>query len=107
MSQTPSIGRIVHYKLNAGDVGRIQQKREQLRAAGLVWSSLGNPVSVGEVYPAEIVRVWGQTPQSSVNLQVKLDGPDTHWVTSASHADFVGGENDAHPERTYIWPPRV
>jgi hypothetical protein len=55
---------------------------------------VGNQVTAGDVYPAMIVRVWGDTPESAVNLQVHLDGNDTYWATSRVVGD-------------YAWPERV
>ena len=91
MSQ-PTIGRIVHYTLNAGDVDVIRQQRA---AAGMTGA---NSVSVGQAYPAVIVRAWGDSPTSAVNLQVLLDGPDTYWATSRTE-----GEGEFY----WAWPPRV
>jgi len=58
--QVPSIGRIVHYVLDAGP-------------------------HAGEQRPAVIVRVWGEQPDSLVNLQVFTD------------SDQGGYSNDALP----------
>ena len=111
MSQTPSIGRIVHYKLNAGDAEAINRRRKDYnaaRAASYVPGveklgtgeqvHVGNGASAGDVYPAMIVRTWGSTPESSVQLQVFLDGNDTYWATSVNEGDG---------ERAWSWPPRV
>lgn len=111
MTQAPSIGRIVHYKLNEQDATAINKRRSDWRNAhptepGITrlgtgeQAHIGNEATAGDVLPAMIVRTWGSTPQSSVQLQVFLDGNDTFWATSVSAADV-------HPERTYIWPPRV
>ncbi|MCU1518486.1 MAG: hypothetical protein JWQ75_3207 [Pseudarthrobacter sp.] len=89
MSQTPTIGRLVHYKLTAGDVASITAKR-------LKDGTSGNTPAAGELYPATIVRVWGG--HAGVNLQVHLDGPDTHWATSRPEGEAEG---------QWIWPPRV
>lgn len=86
----PTIGRIVHYTLGESDVEQIKARR-----AGVYF---GNEVEVGQVYPATIVRVWGEEPTSAVNLQVHLDGFDTYWATSRSV-----GEGPFH----FAWPPRV
>lgn len=72
----PSIGRIVHYQLGASDVAEIQRRRgDDFR---------GNPVKVGEVYPAMIVRVNGnpEQPSVTVNLKLFLDGIDVDWFAS-------------------------
>jgi len=84
----PSIGRIVHYTLNAIDVARINELRKQREI-------LANTAETGQVYPMLIVRTWGETPESAVNGQVFLDGDDVLWVTSRSV-----GEGPGH----YAWP---
>jgi hypothetical protein len=76
----PSVGRIVHYKLADGDVAAIN------------FNSPGpkNHVVVGQILPAVIVRVWGETEASACNLQVFLDGSGTYWATSRQQGDDVG-----------------
>jgi hypothetical protein len=109
MSQTPTIGRIVHYKLNQQDADQINKRRHDahnLNAAGVTLASqglgpqihIGNTVSAGDVFPAIVVRRWGDTPESVIQLQVFLDGNDTYWVTSVAEGDG---------ERHWSWPPRV
>jgi hypothetical protein len=56
---------------------------------------IGNPVVGGDVFAADVVRVWDD---GHVNLQVKLDGNDTFWATSV-----VEGDEDGN----WFWPPRV
>jgi hypothetical protein len=100
MSQ-PTIGRVVHYTLYEGDVALINQRRSALKAALSATepsAMIGNYVEAGQTYPAQIVRIWGDAPGSSVNLQVSLDGYDTHWATSRSE-----GEGPGH----WAWPTRV
>ncbi|MDP9185616.1 MAG: hypothetical protein M3O29_08120 [Actinomycetota bacterium] len=109
MTQAPSIGRIVHYKISEQDAVQINKRRadaKNLNAAGVTLASqglgpqihIGNGVQAGDVYPAMIVRTWGGTRGSSVQLQVFLDGNDTFWATSVSEGDG---------ERNWQWPPRV
>lgn len=85
---TPSIGRIVHYRLQESELPVI-------RGYG------GNPVNAGDVFPAIIVKVWGDKPESAVQLKVMLDGPRDFWRTSAA-CDPQGKANGA-----WFWPPRV
>ncbi|MBV6697446.1 hypothetical protein KV557_09950 [Kitasatospora aureofaciens] len=85
---SPTIGRIVHYRLAEHDVS-------QIRALPTVHL---NPVQAGQVYPAVIVRAWGNRPDSAVNLQVLLDGQAQLWVTSRTAGDDNG---------TWLWPPRA
>lgn len=91
MSQTPTIGRLVHYKISAADVASINAKR-------IKDGTSGNTPGVGELYPATVVRKWGDHAGATVNLQVHLDGPDTYWATSRCEGDSDG---------QWIWPPRV
>ena len=101
MSQTPSIGRIVHYTLTEQDTDAINRRRaDGVRArtadarSGAV-IHYGNTVTAGDVYPAMVVRVW---EFNSTNLQVFLDGNDTYWAASKSEGDQPG---------TWHWPERV
>lgn len=114
MTQTPSLGRIVHYTLTALDAERVNKRRadaQNLNAAGVTLASqclgpqihVGNPAAEGDRFPMDIVRVWSQqpddvTPSTAVNGQVKLDGNDTLWVTSVTAGDGPGH---------FAWPSRV
>jgi hypothetical protein len=89
--QKPSIGRVVHYTISDGE----------LHAANAA-NAGGNYVASGHVYPAVVVRVWDDQPDSVCNLQVLLDGPGTYWATSRQLAD----EPEGAPGRWH-WPPRV
>lgn len=63
-------------------------------------SALGrNPVSVGDVYAATVVRVFDSTG-GTANLQVWLDGDMSYWATSR-------GEGEPGETGRWIWPPRV
>lgn len=88
---TPTIGRIVHYKLAEHDAASINAKR-------LKDSTSGNLAVEGDVYPAIIVRTWGEHAGASVQLQVLLDGPDTYWATSRLEGETAG---------SWSWPPRA
>lgn len=100
---TPSIGRIVLYTLSEQDAEAINRRRvqadmhiEEHRERGDGSQvHVGNSVHAGAVYPMVIIRTWGDTPDSSVNGQVLLDGNDTLWVTSVSV-----GEGQRH----FAWP---
>lgn len=93
----PTIGRIVHYRLNDPDAQKIEQRRLDTRAH----QSPGfNAAHCGDVYPAMVVRVWSDT---TVNLQVHLDGADTYWRTSAT----LGDSEDENDTGVWFWPPRV
>jgi hypothetical protein len=88
---TPSTGRIVHYVLSHADVQSIENQR-------IATGTVSNATREGDIYPMLITRLWGDTPESSVNGTVFLDGPDTYWVTSRSQ-----GEGPSH----WHVPPRV
>ncbi len=90
----PTIGRIVHYRLSKEDVDAIQRRRARVSDPQVLF---GNAVKEGDTFPAMIVRAWGEQPTSAVQLQVYLDGNDTHWATSVQ----VG-----EGPRTYSWPER-
>lgn len=85
----PTIGRIVHYTLTEADAEQINHRRESS------FVLVGNRASVGDVYPAQIVRCFGGP---AVNLQVALDGTDHYWATSRSQGEGPG---------FWFWPPRA
>lgn len=102
----PTMGRTVHYMLNAYDAAMINRRRRDasekqdwhraLKSGAQV--HVGNSVEAGEVYPMVIVRVWGNTPTACVNGQVLLDGCDQYWATSVSVGDKPG---------YFAWPART
>lgn len=105
----PTIGRIVHYRLSADDADQINRRRtsgseiaKRITAIPQEWplgaqAHIGNKAEEGQTFPAIIVRTWGETEHSAVQLQVFLDGNDTFWATSV-----IVGEGP----RTYSWPTR-
>jgi hypothetical protein len=109
----PSIGRIVQYTLSQQDADAINKRRADFQAFRSNFSGpsdpgqagadghvahVGNHTQEGDVYPAMIVRIFGETPESAVNLQVFLDGNDAYWATSRTL-----GEGSSH----WAWPERV
>lgn len=64
---TPTIGRIVIYKLRPGDKGQSTNYAEEA--------------------PAVVVRVWGE---KYVNLKVITDGPNDIWQTSVHEGAAEG-----------------
>jgi len=87
MSQTPTIGRIVHYRLSESDAAAIRTTPG--------WDSTRcNPLRPGQWYAAIVVATFGG---STVNLRVLLDGTVDFWATSRLFGD---GPNQ------WIWPPR-
>lgn len=89
----PSVGRIVHYKLSAGDVAEIDRQHPMYNADGV--RAQRNPVSEGDVCAALVVRVFDA---GYSNLQVFLDGAVRYWATSRQEGDGTG---------QWSWPPRV
>ena len=99
------VGTRVLYKLHEGDAEQVNRRREDFYAftranpgytaspgdpgrSGHV-GHFGNEVTAGEVYPADVVRVFSPG-SSTVNLQVHLDGNDTYWATSRPYGDGPG-----------------
>jgi len=104
----PTVGRIVHYSLDALDVERIlkdRAERDLVRgSANLPPKYWGNQPYLGQAYPAVIVVAWGKDETSMANLQVLLDGEDTLWVTSkGQHLDPSTEPDAGH----WIAPPRA
>jgi hypothetical protein len=93
----PTIGRVVTYTLTTDDANAINRRRagrairERVRV-----ETLGNRVEAGQAYPAVVVRAAPAC--KACNLQVHLDGRDTHWATSRTEGTEPG---------TWAWPPRV
>lgn len=92
-TQAPTVGRIVHYRLSAGDIGGIDRNTPQRDGDGRV---VRNAVRGGQVYPAQVVAVFGSSTE--VNLVVQLDGVAQYWATSRSEGDGEG---------QWSWPERV
>lgn len=107
-AQTPTIGRLVHYRLSADDATQINRRRTTgaiiaTRMKYKAWPAgaqahIGNDAAEGDTFPMLIVRVWGTSPESAVNGQVFLDGNDVLWVTSVVLGDGP---------RTFSWPARA
>lgn len=105
----PTVGRIVLYRLNPYQVDEINRRRNDGRNK-MDWHRalshgcqvhVGNKAETDRLYPAMIVAVWGDTPDSMCNLQVFLDGNDTYWVTSVSATE----PGIVMPGR-FCWPTR-
>lgn len=87
----PTIGRIVWYKLGAGDVNAIANQRIEAQRG------TSNQARQGDVYPAMVVRVFDPSV-TTANLQVFLDGGDSYWATSRTE-----GDDEGH----WLWPERT
>jgi hypothetical protein len=100
----PTLGRIVYFKLANWHAEEINRRRKDaVREMDYHrWKKngtmvhCGNEVKAGQIVPAVIVAVWGNTPTCAVNLKLFLDGSDNHWITSVSV-----GEKDGD----YHWMP--
>lgn len=101
----PTLGRVVIYTLSEDDAKTINKRRadfevEKRRIFNDPGSALGyighfgNQVEAGMECAADVVRVWSE---ATVNLQVKLDGNDVLWRTSATLGDGPG---------KWAWPKR-
>ncbi len=79
----PTIGRIVWYTVSQEDAGRIEKQTNY---------SWYRPATefIGGTYPAMIVSVAGDKPDSCVNLKVELDSPDCFWATSRKVGEGPG-----------------
>lgn len=102
----PSLGRIVYYRLTHHDADVITRRRldftehrgrDGYTDTGYV-AHYGNPVAAGQVFPAAIVRSWGEDESGLANLKVLLDGSDDLWLTSV--AQGVGQGQWSEPVRT-------
>lgn len=109
----PTLGRIVYYTIPSYVAEEINRRRKhgyenmdyhRWKKNGTM-VHVGNSVSAGQIVPAMIVAVWGNTPQSAVNLKLMLDGSDDYWVTSTSVEDPKGSRDgvEIHTEGRYHW----
>jgi hypothetical protein len=106
----PTVGRIVLYRVKLDDLERLAPQ-----IGGKVYKPADgeagvpelrgplNTISVGDEFPAVVVRPWhtpGQYAQGSscLNAQALLDGPHSLWVLSAHEGTEPG---------TWRWPPRA
>ena len=110
---TPTIGRIVHYKLNAINAEHVNRRREDgkgERSASQDKSGaqvhVGNIVHEGETVPMMITRTFIGTA-SLVNGQVILDGNDGLWVTSVEQGQEPGNWDWPYIAPTPEDPPTV
>ncbi len=107
---TPTVGRIVHYKLGDYDAESINSRRldagafnrsltgqphpgERGRSGHVLHT--GNQVAEGDVLAAVVVRTFGA---DTVNLKVLLDGNDDYWAISRPEGELPG---------QWAWPPRA
>lgn len=106
---TPTIGRIVLYRITPEEADKTNQRREDARqqfpqmqrTRPGFQAHIGNPVSGGEVVPMIVTQVWPNEfgpDRPGVNGQAFLDGSDSLWVASVEEGDGAG---------QWSWPPRV
>ncbi len=108
----PTQGRIVLFCLANYQADEINRRRKHSRdqidyhrwKKNGTMVHIGNEVKAGDIFPAMVVQVWGDTPECAVNLKVFLDGSDDYWVTSTSveRAQDEGGIA-VHTEGRYHW----
>ncbi|MFF8817848.1 hypothetical protein ACF07D_07615 [Leucobacter sp. NPDC015123] len=103
MSQDPTIGRVVHYRLSREDAESVNKRRSDTEAhleehrelATGVQVHVGFPVVAGDAQAAIIV---GIAVSGNPNLKVLLDGTDVLWVPDAGAG---------HADGQWSWPPRI
>lgn len=103
---TPTIGRIVHYRLFAEEADKMNARREDARRNVEAMRAdrpgfqahVGNPVGPGEIVPLIITLVLPTDDGPLINGQAILDGNDALWVTNAKEGTEPG---------QWSWPPRV
>lgn len=88
-----SLGRVVHYRLSAGDVKAID---EQYPIGDPIVHR--NAVREGQLCAADVVAVFTPSEANTANLKVKLDGNVTYWATSRIEGTEPG---------TWMWPLRA
>ena len=102
----PSLGRIAWFYARRYQAEQINKRRadaareldyHRWKKNGAM-INVGNPVDAGQIVPARIVAVWGDTPESAVDLKCFLDGRDDYWVTSTT----VGAPDH---DGKYHWMP--
>ncbi|MFJ6841334.1 hypothetical protein ACIQRE_01545 [Streptomyces griseoluteus] len=90
---TPTVGRIVHYRMSDDDIARFRQElRHSLRLEE------HNAPEAGQPYAAVITSVTDHPDHPDVNLKVLLDGPFDFFAPSRVEGTEPG---------TWSWPERV
>lgn len=85
----PAIGRIVHYVMSEADCSVI---RHEVLQGHIAPRGINLP-QPGDILPLVICRVWNPElydGKESINGQVLLDGPCSHWVTSVHPCHEIG-----------------
>lgn len=101
----PRVGDTVLYRLDTADVEGITSRRENFQlfnqgrsghkhphdrgvhqASGHI-AHVGTPVAAGDELAADVARI---PDPPRLNLRVKLDGTDIHWVTCVPPGDGPG-----------------
>ena len=113
---TPTIGRIVHFRLSASQAAEINEARSNIHPGGheRTQKHMGNSVAEGTVVPLVVTQVWPTEYQGGwlahhepgtkyespvgVNGQALLDGNDSLWVCSAPQSATLPG--------CWFWPPK-
>jgi hypothetical protein len=95
----PRLGQDLLYCLTKLDAEQITDRRQRAAQAAVEWphtiGPTGADVAEGDLYPATVVRLVSLDPEDGLNLQVALDGTDTHWVQRAIEGTEPG---------TWCWP---
>ena len=85
-------GRIVYFVFGESAAAEVMRRRTTAasiaeRIKVVKWpvgaqAHIGNDVKSGDILPAIVLRVWGDSGCS--NLKVMLDGSDEYWATSVN-----------------------
>lgn len=95
MAEKASLGRIVHYVLNAGDAETINGRRAKRGSKAA--AHRGKAVESGEHVAGMVV---GVNAAGEVDLKCPLNGTDEFWTTGRARDDGGG-------LGTWHWPERV
>lgn len=109
----PAVGDRVLYTLGPGDVTLINEQSPAVVDGKLV----RNSVDEGDVYPADVIRVWS-TESGCANLRVLLDGRAEYWATSRAwdnpevdwtprYSPTPDHEGPGYAGGTWHWPERA
>lgn len=89
-----TIGKLVHYKLDADDCTLIEAMRSTMEAEFSIPSAMqGEDVSEGEIYPAVVVKVQSG---AEVSLQVALPG--------TPGAVYLRNKGQGLEQGSWCWP---
>jgi hypothetical protein len=112
-TKSPTVGDRVLYTLGPGDVRLIDEQSPMV----VDGHQVRNSVHEGDVYPADVIRVWS-AESGCANLRVLLDGRADYWATSRAwdnpevdwtprYSPTPDHDGPGHAGGTWHWPERV